>query len=375
MSNLVRRQYAYVGCNSRIAREKGADPAKAGISVFEVRDDTGELDLVQQVASDNPFFFAFHPSGAFIYVVNLTNDFESEKSGSVEAYAVDAVSGQLTFINRQSTAGSDPCHLAVDPGGTYLTVANYGGASWTVLPIAEDGSLAPVVHVETRAGSGPNTDRQDAPHPHAITYDPSGKFLIGADLGTDKVIVFRLDKSNGKLKPVWEAPLAPGAGPRHVAFNADGTRLYVVNELSATITLFDFDPDTGAIGDEIQTVLTVQPEAVGPMTTAEIFVHPSGKFLFNTNRGQPISLTPESDAIVSFRIDKATGTLSLVGHMMEEIGVPWNFAFNRAGTKLYAPNFKNDSITVYDIDQDTGSLTFTGIKYDTPKPFCIIMSH
>jgi 6-phosphogluconolactonase (cycloisomerase 2 family) len=358
-----------------MARDLGADAAVAGISVYLVNSDTGELELVQQVGSDNPFFFAFHPSGAFIYAVNLTNDFEGEKSGSVEAYAVDPDSGTLTFLNRQATAGSDPCHLAVDPGGRFLTVANYGGASWSVLPIAEDGSLLPVTHEETRAGSGPNAARQDAPHPHAITYHPTGKFLIGADLGTDKVIVFRLDTGSGALKPVWEARLAPGAGPRHVAFNAEGNRLYVLNELNATITLFDFDVDSGAIGNEIQTILTVQPEAVGPMTTAEILLHPSGKFLFNTNRGQPISLTPESDSIVSFQIEEATGRLTLVGHMMEEVGVPWNIAFNAAGTKLYAPNFKNDSITIYDVDQNSGALTYTGIKYDSRKPFCIIMSH
>ena len=365
-------QFAYVGSNSRIARAAGEDPARAGISVYRVDEATGSLDLVQRLPSENPFFFAFHPSGSFAYVVNLINDF-GEQSGSVEAYAVDASTGELSFINRQSTSGSDPCHLAVDPGGRFLTVANYGGASWVVLPIEPDGSLGAVVHVEPRAGSGPNTQRQNASHPHAITYSPDGSFLVGADLGTDRVIVFRLDAGSGRLDTVGETSLAPGAGPRHVAFSADGTRLYVVNELNATITLFPFDPATGAIGAEIQTILTVQPEAVGPMTTAEIMLHPGGDFLYNSNRGQPASRTPESDAIVAYSVDQSSGELTLVGHMTEAIGVPWNFAFNRGGTRMFVPNFDLDTISVYDIDLESGALAYTGVRYETPKPFCVVM--
>lgn len=367
------RQYAYVGSNSRLSRQHGLGEEPYGLSVFAVDVDSGELEPVQRIASDNPFFVVFHPSGNFAYVVNLINDFEGQRAGSVEAYAVDRASGELSLLNRQSSIGSDPCHLAVDPGGRFLTVANYGGASWVVLPIAADGTLGEAVHEEKRVGSGPNEHRQDASHPHAITYTPDGRFLIGADLGTDRVIVFQLNTETGRLRTVTEARLAPGAGPRHVAFSADGTRLYVLNELNATITLFPFEPETGAIGAEVQTVLTIQPEAVGPMTTAEIRLHPSGRFLYNTNRGQPISLTPESDALVAFRIDEATGELTMIGHTMDEIGVPWNFAFNAAGTMLYAPNFKNDSITLYDIDLESGALTYTGLKNATPKPFCLIM--
>lgn len=366
------RQFAYVGSNSRLARQAGEDPAQAGISVYEVEAASGDLSLVQRIPSENPFFYSFHPSGRFVYVVNLINDFEGN-AGSIESYAVDADSGKLSFINRVSTIDTDPCHLAVDPGGQFVTVANYGGGSWVVLPIESDGSLGKVVHREPRVGSGPNEKRQNASHPHAITYAPNGRFLVGADLGTDHVIVFALDTNSGKLKTVTEATVAPGSGPRHVAFNVAGDRLYVVNELAATITLFPFDPESGAIGQEVQTILTVQAEAVGPMTTAEIFLHPNGRFLYNSNRGQPISLTPESDAIVAFSVDQETGELTLVGHMSEEIGVPWNFAFGPDGSKLYVPNFDRDSITVYDIDDATGALTYSGVKYDTPKPFCIVM--
>jgi 6-phosphogluconolactonase len=369
----IDQRYAYVGSNSRIARENGGDPDTCGISVYAVNESSGSLQLVQQVPSDNPFFFTFHPSGSFAYVVNLIDDFEGAKSGSVEAYAVDPATGRLSFINRQATRGTSPCHLAIDSTGQYLVIANYGTGTWVVLPIASDGSLGEVVHEELRVGSGPNTQRQDASHPHAITADPSGKFLIAADLGTDRVIVFQLDTTTGRLRTITEAKLAPGAGPRHVAFNASGDRLYVLNELNATITLFGFDPETGAIGAEVQTILTIQPEAVGPMTTAEIFLHPSGEFLLNTNRGQPISITPESDAIVTFRVDQETGRLTLVGHTMDGIGVPWNFDFNRDGSRVYVPNFKNDTLTVYDFDLETGSLTKANLTVETPKPFCLIM--
>jgi 6-phosphogluconolactonase (cycloisomerase 2 family) len=368
------RQFAYVGSDSRTAIGAGTDPADAGISVFAVAPETGALTLVQTVPSDNAFYFAFDPTQRFLYAVNVIGDYEGEESGSVEAYAVDPETGMLTFLNRQSSAGSTAAQPAVDPSGKYVVVANYNGANFVVLPINPDGSLAPVISSVEQTGSGPNAERQDMSHPHAVVFDPGGNYIAAADLGTDQVLIFQLDGESGALEQVSEAATAPGAGPRHVAFSPDGTKLYVVNELDATITLFAFDPATGMIGEELQTISTVPDPFEGTKSTAEILLHPSGKFLYNSNRGQPDMVTPEGDAIVAFAIDPGSGQLTLIGHTTEGIGVPWSFAFDAAGQWLYAANYDDDTITQYAIDQETGALTPTGETTPVPKPFVIMLT-
>lgn len=370
---MVASQYAYVGADSRTAIANGADPETTGIAVFAVDPGTGTLTEVQSLPSDNAFFFAFHPTADFLYAVNVIGDYEGMESGSVEAYAVDPTSGALAFINRQPSGGAVAAHLSVDPGGRWLVVANYNGRNFVTLPIADDGSLGPVASEVVMEGSGPNAERQDMSHPHAVTYDPGGNFIAGADLGIDKVIIFRLDQESGALEQVSEVATAPGAGPRHVAFNAEGTLLYVVNELDATISVYGYDAETGAIGEHVQTISTVPDPFEGTKSTAEIFLHPNGAWLYNSNRGQPDSTTPEGDAIVAFAVDETTGELSLIGHMMDGIGVPWSFTFDAAGVWLYAANYDGDNITQYAIDPATGALSFTGLEVATPKPFVIVM--
>ena len=367
------RQFAYVGSDSRTAVADGADPSTVGITVFNVDPDSGRLTLVQTVPSDNAFYFAFDPTQRFLYAVNVIGDYEGE-SGSVEAYAIDPVTGELTFLNRQSSGGAVAAQPAVDPSGRFVVVANYGGANITVLPINPDGSLGEVVDTVARTGTGPNTARQEMSHPHAAVFDPAGKFIAVADLGTDEVLTYELDLETGQLTEVSVATTAGGAGPRHVAFNSNGTILYVVNELDATITVFAYDAATGTVGEELQTISTVPDPFVGTKSTAEILIHPSGKFLYNSNRGQPDSTTPEGDAIVGFAIDPETGLLTLIGHTTEEISVPWSFAFDAGGQFLYAANYDGDSIVQFAIDQETGELTATGETTTVPKPFVIQMS-
>jgi 6-phosphogluconolactonase len=369
------QQFAYVGSDSRSAIVEGADPDDVGISVFAVEPDTGLLSHVQTVPSDNAFFFDFDPTGRFLYAVNVIGDYEGGETGSVEAYAIDPETGMLTFINRQASGGAVAAQPAVDPSGQYLVVANYGGANFTVLPINPDGSLEPVVHTTVQTGSGPNPDRQEMPHPHAAVFDPAGNFIAAADLGTDQVLIYRLDTETGELEQVSEVETAAGAGPRHVAFSPDATLLYVVNELDATISVYDYEADTGMIGEELQTISTVPEPFEGTKSTAEIMLHPSGNFLYNSNRGQPDSTTPEGDAIVGFEIDPETGLLTLIGHTMEEIAVPWSFAFDAAGSWLYSANYDDDSITQFAVDQETGELSYTGEKTPVAAPFVIQLSN
>ncbi|HET8522167.1 MAG TPA: lactonase family protein [Thermomicrobiales bacterium] len=368
------QQYAYVGADSRTAIKNGIDPSQAGISVFSVDPGTGDLSHIQTLESDNPFFFAFDSTQRFLYAVNVIGDYEGKESGSVEAYEIDAATGKLTFLNRQSSEGSTAADLAVDPSGKFLVVANYNGDNVVVLPINDNGALEPVVSKVERTGSGPNKARQEGPHPHCAIYDPAGKYVAIADLGTDNVITYQLDLSTGKLNQVSEASTAPGDGPRHIAFNADGTLMYVVGEMGATITTFAYDPDTGAIGDIKQTISTVPDPFVGTRSTAEILMHPSGKFLYNSNRGQPDSSTLEGNAIVGFTVAQDTGMLSLIGYATDFIAEPWSFDFNAGGTFLYAANHLGDSITRFAIDPDTGALARSGDPFFTPAPFVIMMS-
>jgi 6-phosphogluconolactonase len=307
--------------------------------------------------------------------VNVIGDYEGGTTGSVEAYAIDPATGELTFINRQSSGGAVAAQPAVDPSGKYLVIANYSGGNFTVLPINSDGSLEPVSFTYTQASPvGPDTARQDMSHPHAVVYDPAGKFIAAADLGTDEVVIFSLDAETGELSLVSTQKSAPGAGPRHVAFNAEATLLYVVNEMGATIDVYPYDAATGEISASIQTISTVPDPFVGTKSTAEILIHPSGKFLYNSNRGQPDSTTPEGDAIVGFTISPDDGTLTLIEYTIQDIGVPWSFAFDSGGNWLYSANYDSDNIVQFAIDQDTGKLTPTGNITDTPKPFVIQLS-
>lgn len=368
------QQFAYVGSDSRAAIAEGVSEDEVGISVFAVDPETGVLSHVQTVPSDNAFFFDFDPSGRFLYAVNVIGDYEGEETGSVEAYAIDPETGMLTFLNRQPSGGSTAAQPAIDPGGDFLVVANYNGANFTVLPINDDGSLGPVVSTYEQSGSGPNAERQDMSHPHAVVYDPGGNFIAAADLGTDQVLIFRLNTDSGELELVSEASTTPGAGPRHVAFSPDATLLYVVNELDATISVFAYDAATGTIGEELQTISTVPEPFEGTKSTAEIMLHPSGMFLYNSNRGQPDTTTPEGDAIVGYAVDPETGLLTLIGHTIDEVGVPWSFAFDAAGRWLYSANYDDNSITQFAIDPETGELSFTGETTPVPHPYVIQMS-
>lgn len=368
-------RFAYVGSYTRAAVEAGADASRLGISVYILDPATGSLSHVQTVPSDNPSFVALHPSRRFLYAVCENADYQGADAGAVEAYAVDPATGGLTLINRQSSAGAAPTHLAVDPHGGHVVVANYMGTNFSVLPINDDGSLRPVSGTHTNHGTGPNPDRQEQPHPHGVAFDAGGTFFATADLGIDKVQVFRLNREAGTLELVSEASTAPGDGPRHLAFHPEGTVVYVLNELSATIIAFAYDAATGAIGPASQRISTVPDEFVGSKSTAEIAVHPSGRFLYSSNRGQPDSTTPEGDAIVAWRVDPASGELTHIGYTTGGIAVPRNFALDPTGAWLYAANQEGDSIVQFTIDQETGDLTPTGNIIETVKPVAIVFAN
>lgn len=312
----------------------------------------------------NPTFLAIHPNRQFLYAVGETNQFAGQKSGSVSAFAIDHATGRLTLLNQQPSVGQGPCHLTVDATGKNVLVANYGAGSITVLPIAPDGSLAAPTCTIQHTGSGPNKNRQAGPHAHSINLDPANQFAFVADLGIDKMLVYRFDPARGTLTPNTPpaTDLAPGAGPRHFTFHPAGRYAYVINELNATVTVFAHDLKRGALA-EIQTITTLPEGFDGMNATAEVRVHPSGRFLYASNRGH--------DSIAIYSIDPDTGKLTFLAHQSTLGKTPRNFNIDPTGRYLLAANQSTDNIAVFTINPQTGLLTPNGGVAEVAAPVCI----
>ncbi len=366
--------FAYVGSFTRQTDRSHDSAETRGISVYTFDAENGALSPVQTVASDNPSFLALHPGGRFLYAVNEVDDYDNRRVGSVESYARDPASGRLTLLNRQDSGGAGPTHLAVAPSGRHVVVANYVGGTFAVLPIRDDGRLDPVAHVVEQTGSGPNAERQGEPHPHGVAFDPAGRHVATADLGTDAIRVFRLEAGSGRLEPVAEAAAAPGAGPRHLAFPSDGRSLLVVDELIATVTVFAYDTASGQLGPVRQTVPTVPADVTEQTHPAEIVVHPSGRFVYASNRARPSATSPLADSIAGYAVDEASGHLTPVGHATEGIANPRQIGLDPTGRWLYACNQGNDSVVRFRVDPTTGRLTPSGVPMETPSPVCFVVA-
>ncbi|MFC7582608.1 lactonase family protein [Nonomuraea antimicrobica] len=323
-------------------------PDTVGLSVFRLDPKAGALTPVQQVSGSYPSWTTIDPARRFLYACYSLRD-ETGPVGSVAAYAIDPRTGTLTLVNQVSLGSSGPSQTAVSPDGRHLVVANYYHAQYVVLPIGEDGELGPVSGVLTNTGSGPH-QRQDAPHPHAVVFDPNRRFIGAADLGNDKVQILRL--VGGGLELVSEVSVTPGMGPRHVAFSHDSRTLYANGELDGTITAFAYDAETGTIGRLLQTVSTEPASYTGASSGAEIALHPSGRFLYASNRG--------SQTVAGYRIDRTTGKLSLINFATQGVNGPTNFAIDPTGRWLYVNSNRGNSIVQFDINARTGELTPSG---------------
>jgi 6-phosphogluconolactonase len=283
----------------------------------------------------------------------------------VGAFAIDPKSGKLTSLNQESSGGAGPCHLIVDGAGRCVLVANYGGGSVAALPIHPDGRIAHASAFVRHQGKSVDPRRQDKPYAHSINLDAAGRFAFAADLGADKVFVYRYDGARGTLvaNDPPAAKVAPGAGPRHFAFHPNGRAAYVINELDSTVTAFRYDPEKGIL-TETQAVSTLPSGFTGKSWTAEVVVHPSGKFLYGSNRGH--------DSIAIFAID-ASGKLTVVGHQPTQGKTPRNFAVDPTGRFLLAANQDSNTIVLFRIDRQRGRLEPTGDVVEAPMPVCIKM--
>lgn len=303
----------------------------------------------------NPSFLAFAPSRKFLYAVSETGD------GSINSFVIEE-DGALTRLNTQPTEGGAPCHVSVsDDGGTVL-VANYSGGNVASYRVQDDGSLSTPVSVIQHEGSSVNERRQKGPHAHSITPGPGSRFVYAADLGTDEVVIYRLDSKTSALERVGAAKVDPGSGPRHFTFGKSGAHAYVINELSLTVTGFNADAASGML-TPFQTISTLPDTIASVGSTADIELHPSGKFLYGLNRGH--------DSIVVYQINKDDGSLTFVEHEGIRGNTPRNFTVHPSGKWLLAAGQSSNTVTVFAIDEDTGALEYTGNRIEVPMPVCI----
>jgi 6-phosphogluconolactonase len=337
-----------------------------GIYLYRLRLSSGELQRVGVTKGVlNPSYLALERGGRYLYSVNEVDEFGGQKSGAVSAFAVERKTGALRFLNQQPSRGGSPCYVTVAGSGRFVLVANYAGGNVAVLPVRDDGSLGEAVDVQQHRGaSGVNPERQEAPHAHCIVLDESNRHAYSCDLGSDKVMIYRFDSRRGKLAPAPTpfARVKPGAGPRHFVFHPRARCAYVMNELGATVTVFAYDPATGALR-EVESVPTLPSDFQGANTGADIHVSPDGRFLYCSNRGH--------DHVAAFRVDGRTGRLSLVADEPTRGRTPRNFAVDPTGAFLLVANQDSDTITTFRRDARTGRLSFTGHSADVPSPVCL----
>ncbi len=351
------RLIAYIGTYTGAKSE--------GIYAFRVDARTGATEPLGCVArAEHPSFLALHPGGRFLYAVSEVNASADTPGGSVLAFAVDRQTGQLTRLNQQASGGAGPCHLTVDKTGRHVLVANYGGGSVAVLPIREDGALGAPTCVVQHHGASAHPQRQRQPHVHSVNLAPDNRYALVADLGTDHVMVYRFDAARGVL----ETPAAhafktpPGSGPRHLAFHPGGKRVLLLNELSSTLMLLDYDPETGRLAP-LQTVSTLPEGFSGDNTTAEVAVHPNGRWVFASNRGH--------DSLAVFALDPAAQRFERREHVSTQGRTPRHFALDPAGRYLWAANQASHTLVMFRVDEATGRVQPLGQTREVGSPVCI----
>ncbi len=333
------------------------------LSQFDAK--TGALSEPRVVADAiRPNFLEIHPNSTRMYVCSREPQTGRDARGVVIAYSIDQSTGDLQRLNSLDTGGPGPAHVTVDHTGQMAVVANYTGGSVAAFRLHEDGRLAQRTAFIQHEGSSVNKQRQSEPHAHSVNFSPDNRVVVAADLGLDKVMIYRADPATGKLSPNDPpfAKVAPGSGPRHFAFHPSGKYGYVINEISSTVTAFDYDAKTSALR-EIQTISTLPEGYTGESTTAEVQVHPSGDFLYGSNRGH--------DSIAAFRIDPATGKLTLIEIEPGQGKTPRNFRIDPTGGYLFAANQGSDAVAVLRIDKKSGALSPTGVAVKVPAPMCV----
>ncbi|MCD6465832.1 lactonase family protein [Candidatus Bathyarchaeota archaeon] len=341
-----------------------------GIHIYQMDPESGMLEELGRVTGVvNPSFLAIDSEQRHLYAVNEVLSFGGEKVGAVSSFSIDEKSGKLTFLNNRFSKGAGPCYLSLDETNRYIFVTNYDGGSVCVLPINGDGSLGEPVDFVRHEGSSINPLRQEGPHPHSVITGPGNMHVYVADLGLDKVMIYKFSLVNGKLSPADQpyVRVKAGAGPRHFVFHPNGKFAYLINELDSTIVAYAYNEKNGSL-EEIQTVSTLPIGFRGVNYAADLHLTPSGTFLYGSNRGH--------DSLAIYRVDGETGRLSYVGHENTGGRTPRNFAIDPSGRFLLVANRRSNNVVVFQINLETGLLKPTGYEAHVPSPACIkIVSH
>lgn len=334
-----------------------------GIHLFAL-ESKGDVDTLVPlgVAADtvNPSFLDIDRKRRLLFAVSEVSNFEGKQVGAVSAFSIDPATGKLTLINQQPSMGTGPCHLVLDNAGRHVLVANYGSGSVAVVPVGPDGRLGAATATVQHTGSSVNPDRQKGPHAHCLILDPANRFAFACDLGLDKILVYRYDADKGTLTPN-DPPFAtvkPGAGPRDMVFRPDSRFAYVGNEMQSTITAFAYDAKAGRLTD-IQTVSTLPSDFQGQNSIAEIAMHPSGRYVYISNRGH--------NSVAVFSVDSSKGTLTLLQHQNTGGRTPRHFGLEPDARRLIMANQQSDNLLVNRIGKD-GRLTSSGELVSTPTP-------
>ena len=349
-----------------------------GIYAYRYDAESGKLSplgLAAETAS--PSFLAVAPGHEFLYAVNEVHDYKGQASGGVTAFAIDRKTGKLRELNEVASRGADPCYIALDKSGKYVLVANYNGGNIAAFPLSADGHIGEASSVVQDEGAvGPNKERQEKAHAHWIDTSARNRFAYVADLGLDRVLIYKFDASKGMLsrgdssgaagspdtKDFFSANLGPGSGPRHVAFSADGNFMYALGELDSTVTVFA--NDAKETYRSIQKISALPAGFSGKNDAAEIVIHPSGKFLYSSNRGD--------DSIAVFAIDQSIGKLTFLERVPGGGKTPRNFALDPTGTRLLVANEESGNVVEFRIDSATGKLTAMGEVAKVPSPVCLV---
>jgi 6-phosphogluconolactonase len=336
-----------------------------GINAYKFNADTGELtDLGTAAEVQNPSFVAIHPNRKFLYAVSEVSMVDGERDGVIHAYIIDHQTGKLNHLNTVRSRGTSPCHLNVDATGRTLVLANYGSGTVSSFAVKPDGSLSDAVTTIQHKGKSVDPKRQQGPHAHSVNISKENTFVAVADLGLDQVLIYKLDPAKSTLTPNDPpyAEVQPGGGPRHFAFHPNGRFAYTNNEMGNTVTAFRWDAKKGVL-NTIQTVTTLPADFNGVTHTAEVLVHPSGKFLYCSNRGH--------DSLAVFAVNSENGTLSPRGHVSTQGKTPRNFNFDPTGQYLFAANQNTHNVVIFRVNQETGALTPTGKELEMGAPVCV----
>jgi 6-phosphogluconolactonase len=338
--------------------------ASKGIYAYRFDRSTGAIASLGLAAQTiNPSFLAVHPNHRFLYAVNEVKNYAGQNSGGVSAFAIDRATGKLTLLNEVASKGADPCYITVDKTGKYVLVANYSGGSVAVFPVLDDGRLGEASGFVQHTGHGSNPERQAGPHAHSIDLSPDNRFAIVDDLGLDETLVYKFDSAKGSLATdPMVAKADPGAGPRHFAFQPNGKFAYVIDEMESAVEAFLYDASSGALRP-LRTISTLPKSFSGRNTAAEIQVHPSGKFLYASNRGH--------DSIAVFAIDASEGTLTPVEYVSTKGKSPRHFEIAPGGSLLFAANEISDNLVIFRINPRSGRLTATGKVLELAQPVCV----